>query len=363
MPGASTLGAEIEALFDRPPDEGVSLALVVQQHGEIVAERYGVRPGNLFEPGELRSPPTPRSSRGASPSRSPTPRSACSSADGAARPARSGTRARVAGTEKAAITVLDLVEMRSGLAFVEDYVDGESSDVIDMLFGAGAADHAAFAAAKPLRTRRARVELLVGHDEHREPHHRRRRGRRTADRPSGRRRRAFLDQRLFGPIGMTDADARFDDAGTLVGSSYVYARRDSSPASASCTCGTAWSAASVLPPGAGSTTPAPVVAHDPETGFDYGAPLVDVARSPRPLAAHGYEGQYVIVLPAHDAVVVHLGKTDAAVRDRLVARLRRIVPRWIPAGRRSGGGAASKVDVVSEERREAAEDRRADGDG
>ena len=43
---------------------------------------------------------------------------------------------------------------------------------------------------------------------------------------------------------------------------------------------------------------------------------------PGSLAAHGYEGQYVVVLPEHDAVVVHLGKTDAAVRDRLVARLR-----------------------------------------
>jgi hypothetical protein len=31
------------------------------------------------------------------------------------------------------------------------------------------------------------------------------------------------------------------------------------------------------------------------------------------------------VLPRHDAVIVHLGKTDSAVRDRLVARLRRIV--------------------------------------
>ena len=40
--------------------------------------------------------------------------------------------------------------MRSGLAFVEDYVDGESSNCLDMLFGAGSADHAAYAAALPL---------------------------------------------------------------------------------------------------------------------------------------------------------------------------------------------------------------------
>ena len=43
--GGTALDAEIEALFGRPIDEGVSLALVVQQHGEIVAERYGTQPG------------------------------------------------------------------------------------------------------------------------------------------------------------------------------------------------------------------------------------------------------------------------------------------------------------------------------
>jgi hypothetical protein len=31
------------------------------------------------------------------------------------------------------------------------------------------------------------------------------------------------------------------------------------------------------------------------------------------------------VLPERDAVLVHLGKTESAVRDRLVARLRRII--------------------------------------
>ena len=33
----------------------------------------------------------------------------------------------------------------------------------------------------------------------------------------------------------------------------------------------------------------------------------------------------MLVLPAIDAVIVHLGKTDAAVRDRLLARLRRLI--------------------------------------
>ena len=47
-------------LFARPADEGVTLALVVLQHGEIVVERYGVRPANLFQPERRRSPPRRR---------------------------------------------------------------------------------------------------------------------------------------------------------------------------------------------------------------------------------------------------------------------------------------------------------------
>ena len=51
---------------------------------------------------------------------------------------------------QADITTLQLLEMRSGLRFVEDYVDGEVSHCIAMLFGEGAHDHAAYAAALPL---------------------------------------------------------------------------------------------------------------------------------------------------------------------------------------------------------------------
>ena len=40
--------------------------------------------------------------------------------------------------------------MRDGLAFAEEYEDPEESDVIQMLFGRGQADMAAFAADRPL---------------------------------------------------------------------------------------------------------------------------------------------------------------------------------------------------------------------
>ena len=135
--------------------------------------------------------------------------------------------------------------------------------------------------------------------------------------------RAFLDQRLFGPIGMTDADPRFDDAGNWVGSSYVHA-----PARQFARFGELYlrdgcvGDERVLPAGwvdHARTT----IATDPETGFGYGRHWWTWPDQPGSVAAHGYEGQYVVVLPEHDAVVVHLGKTDAAVR----APLHRPAPR------------------------------------
>ena len=358
MPGAPTLEAEIDALFGRPPDEGVSLALVVQQHGELVAERYGVRPPNLFEPD-----PNPITAE--------TPLLSWSVAksmvhaavgilvgDGALDPADPAPVPEWQGTEKEAITLLDLLEMRSGLAFAEDYLparsahgvgqgrpdqssalrsgtegdlprdEGEASDVIDMLFGSGSSDHAAYAAAKPLvhpvgawwsyssgTTNiicRIVGDVVAG-------------GPGTSPEEREAAARQFLDQRLFGPAGMPDADPRFDPAGNWVGSSYVHA-----PTRQFARFGEVYlrdgvvGDTSVLPPGWADHARTSI-AHDPENGCDYGRHWWIWPDQPGSLAAHGYEGQYILVLPAHDAVVVHLGKTDASVRDRLVARLRRLV--------------------------------------
>jgi CubicO group peptidase (beta-lactamase class C family) len=316
----TALDAEIDELFARPADEGISLALVVVHHSDVVVERYGVQPGNLFQPEDLPvGPATPLISWS-------TAKSMVHAAvgvlvgDGRLDPVAPAAVSAWEGTPKAAITVLDLLEMRSGLRFIESYVEGEPSHCIDMLYGEGADDHAAYAAALPLEHPPGTVwnyssgttniicrilgDVIGGGEQGM---------------------RAFLDQRLFGPVGMSDADPRFDAAGTWAGSSYVYA-----PARQFARFGQLYLDDGVV----GGTRILPegwvdhartVIAHDPETGFGYGRHWWTWPDQPASVAAHGYEGQYVVVLPERDAVIVHLGKTDSAVRDRLVARLRRII--------------------------------------
>jgi CubicO group peptidase (beta-lactamase class C family) len=321
------LDAEIDDLFARPMDEGLTLALVIVRHGEIVAERYGRRPANLFQSEEA-------------PILADTPLISWSIAksmthaalgvlvgDGRIDPADPAPVPEWAGTEKESITLLDLLEMRSGLQFVEDYVHGETSDVIEMLFGSGATDHAAYAAGLPLLHAPGTVWSyssgatnilcrilgdLVGAG-----------AATAAEREAAT--RAFLDQRLFAPAGMPDADPRFDEVGTFAGSSYVHA-----PARQFARFGELFlhdgvvGDVRVLPEG-WLDHARTMVAVDPETGFGYGRHWWIWRDQPGSLAAHGYEGQYLVVLPELDAVVVHLGKTDATARDRLVAHLRRII--------------------------------------
>ena len=71
------------------------------------------------------------------------------------------------GDPRHAITLRQLLAMRDGLDFVEDYEDDRVSDVIEMLFGDGQADMAHFAADRPLAAPPGHaLQLLVGHVEH-----------------------------------------------------------------------------------------------------------------------------------------------------------------------------------------------------
>ncbi len=298
--------------------------MVVMHRGEIVAERYGTQPETIFGPSELVTADTPLTSW--STAKSITHAAVgLLVADGKLDLEAPAEVAEWRGTDRQRITLLNLLEMRAGLEFVEDYVDGETSHCIGMLFGEGMADHAGYAAALPLfhapgtvwnyssGTTNIIARILgavVG-----------------GGRPGM---EAFLRERLFGPVGMNSASPKFDQAGTWVGSSFVDAtagdfarfgelyRHD----------GITRSGERILPVGwadHGRT----FVAHDPTdhapSGFDYGRHWWMWPEFQGSIAAHGYEGQYIIVIPDRELTVVHLGKTTVAVRAHLVSYLNDLI--------------------------------------
>lgn len=314
----------IESIFRRSPTIGISLAMVVVHRGEIVAERYGIRPADDFQPIAELGPESTLISWS-------TAKSMTHAAVGIlVRDGMLDLDAPAAvpewqGTPKARIRLIDLLEMRSGLRFVEDYVDGEVSHCLAMLFGEGNGDHAAFAAALPLdhepgtmwNYSSGTTNIIC---------------RILGDVVGGGRvgMEAFLRDRLFGPVGMDSATPRFDEAGTWVGSSYVDAtardfakfgelyRND----------GVTSSGERILPVGwaeHGRT----FVAHDPApqvpTGFDYGRHWWMWPEFPGSMAAHGYEGQFVVVVPDRELTLVHLGKTPVDVSQHLLAQLHGLV--------------------------------------
>jgi hypothetical protein len=47
---SAQLETQVDTLFCRAETDGVSLALVIQQDGQVIVERYGTQPENVFQP-------------------------------------------------------------------------------------------------------------------------------------------------------------------------------------------------------------------------------------------------------------------------------------------------------------------------
>ncbi len=307
-----------DSLFAPDAAHGVSLALVVMQSGEVIAERYGQQPDTVFGPGG----PIDAESTLVSWSMAKSITHAAVGilvGEGRLHLNEPAPVSEWVGTPKEAITLQHLLNMRSGLLFVEDYVDDAVSHCLEMLYGSGADDMAAYAAGLPLIHEPGAewnyssgttniVARIVGQA--------------VGGGEAGM--TTFLRDRLFEPAGMNSALPKFDAAGTFVGSSYVYAtardfarfgelyRRD----------GVAADGTRVLPAG-WSDHARTFTAHEPD-GFDYGAHWWLWPDFPGSLACHGYEGQYIVVLPDRELVVVHLGKSPIDQRPALTDRLRDI---------------------------------------
>jgi CubicO group peptidase (beta-lactamase class C family) len=331
---APAVRAAVAELTDRcladPDTYGRHLALVVVQGGRLVAETYGPTAG----------PDTDLVSWSMA-------KSVTHAAVGVA--VRDGwldmdAPAPVpgwAGDERSAITLDELLAMSDGLDFTEDYVDAGVSHVIEMLFGAGRADVAAYAAARPAAHAPGTrwnyssgttnvVARIVGDVVAA------RAGIDAAD-PAGRAAamRTFLHDELFGPLGMRSADPRFDDAGTFIGSSFLYATaRDFARFGLLHLRDGVWAERRLLPAGwcdhARSPAMAAVPAAEP---FGYGRHwwLHDRWGFPGAFGAHGFEGQFTIVVPQADLVVVRLGKTPAEHRPALLPLLRAVVAAGVDA--------------------------------
>jgi CubicO group peptidase (beta-lactamase class C family) len=305
------VATELETLLDRVfDDEGplaTTYAVVVVHRGAVVAERYQ---GQLEH---FDGPPDPVTSETLLLSWSMAKSMLHAVVGILAGDGRLDIDAPAAVPEwssaddpRHAITLRHLLAMRDSLDFVEDYVDERVSDVIEMLFGAGQADMAHFAADRPLAAAPGErfnyssgtsniISAVVA---------------RTVG--AGQLYEQFLVEHLFAHLGMHSATPEFDAAGTWVASSYVRASaRDFARFGLLYLRDGVWDGTRLLPAG----------------WVDYGRTIASVDPIDGPYGAHwwgvdgdtlgtfrasGYEGQSITICPAHDLVVVRLGQTPAA---------------------------------------------------
>ena len=217
VPDGVDLDGFLDELFDDDGPLHTTFAAVVIHRGRLIAERYAHTIEHFDRPAETISETTPLLSWSMAKSMLHAVVGMLV-AEGRLHLDAPANVPEWAGVNdgRETITLEHLLAMRDGLDFVEDYVDDKISDVIEMLFGSGATDVAHFAADRatlaPPGTRfnyssgttnivSGIVARLLGPGE---PYER------------------FLRERLFAPIGMRTATAKFDDAGTWIASSYVH---------------------------------------------------------------------------------------------------------------------------------------------
>ena len=226
------------------------------------------------------------------------------------------------------ISLDHLLQMTSGLEWVEDYIDDAVSDVITMLFGESdfVGDHAGFAASKSCTqepgsnwvyssgTTNIVAWVLA-----------RALGAASGDASVI---TNFMSQRLFAPLAMHSATSRCDATGTFVGSSYVYATaQDFVRFGELYLADGIVNGRRVLPEGWVDSA-RQLTAFDPDMGMSYGRHWWMWPTDTDSLIAHGYLGQILWVSPRRDLVIAHLGNTDAAHGATLRSMVARLVEQF-----------------------------------
>lgn len=292
------LSGLVERAFRDPPELGKTHAFLAVQGGQIVCERYGegYGPGDTYPSWSM--------------AKSITHALAGIAIEDGALDLHAPADVpewQGAGDARAAITLEQLLRMSSGLQFREDYVDAGVSDTIEMLFGGGKTDTAHYAAGRPLEhapgthwlyssgTTNIIARLLakaLG-----------------LDRDGF---EAFMRSRLFEPIGMGSAIPKFDPAGNFIGSSFCYCTaRDFARFGLLYLRGGVWDCVPVLPEGwvDHARTPTGIVPASEAMG--YGAQWWLGLAGPGSFSANGYDGQYVVLVPGKDLILVRHGASEA----------------------------------------------------
>jgi CubicO group peptidase (beta-lactamase class C family) len=220
-----------------------------------------------------------------------------------------------------AISTDELLRMSSGLEFAEVYEPDKPSDTIEMLWGSGKDDVAHYAAGKPLiydpdsfwsyssgttniiSRALSRTLDAYGPDFH-----------------------AFMRARLFEPLGMLSPVPKFDAAGTFIGSSFCFATaRDFARFGLLYLRDGVWEGRQLLPDYWADYARIPTWQQDGVIEGPYGAHWWLGLGGPGSFSANGHEGQYTLVVPNLDMVVVRHGKTPTPLRDGLKAWLGELV--------------------------------------
>ncbi len=209
------------------------------------------------------------------------------------------------------ITIDQMLRMVDGLRFREAehlgggavrYYPAEESDVIPMLFGVGKPDVAGFAATLPyLEEPEVRWNYNSGGSNLL--------SRLVSETVGGGRDEtlAFMERELFDPLGMTSAAPRFDEAGHFMGSSHCYcSARDYARFGTLYLRDGVWDGTRILPEGWVDYSRTP----SPQSDGLYGAHFWVIPGSLGTFQCDGAQGQRIVIVPKLDLVIVRLGQTE-----------------------------------------------------
>ncbi|MCA6241415.1 MAG: serine hydrolase [Phenylobacterium sp.] len=220
---------------------------------------------------------------------------------------------RSPGDPRGAITTDQLLRMSSGLRFSEVYEPDKTSDTIEMMWGSGKADVAHYAASQPLDhppgtffsyssgTTNIICRILADVTGLR-----------------GEAFAAFMRERLFEPLGMRTPVPKFDPAGTFIGSSFCFASgQDFARFGLLYLRDGVWNGRRLLPEGWVDYARTRTFQQAGVTDDPYGAHWWLGLGGEGSFSANGHEGQFTLLAPDLDLIIVRHGRTGAALKDAL----------------------------------------------